>query len=92
MEQEDQHFFDKKKNIKGVIYTFFALCGLLFLADFIVHRHVYHSWEQVPAFYAIFGFVAYVLIVFSASVLRRIVMRKEDYYEPVGGPKEDGDD
>lgn len=82
MTKEKQYFFDKKDNIKRVLYVFYAFCALLFAADFVVHRYSYHALEKIPAFYALFGFGAYVLIVFTAALLRKLVMRPEDYYEP----------
>ena len=59
----------------------YIICILLVLLDFILHRHVMHEWEQLAGFYAIFGFVACVMLVLGAKQLRNIVMRKEDYYD-----------
>lgn len=81
MKKDDKtYLFDKKANITKVLYAFYAFCAFLFAADFVVHRHTYHDWEKIPAFYALFGFGAYVIIVLSATVLRKLVMRQEDYY------------
>ena len=60
---------------------FYALCGLLFVLDFIIHRHASRDWEQLPGFYAIYGFAAFVVLVLVAKLLRKLVMRKEDYYD-----------
>lgn len=81
MEKQKSYFLDKKENVQRVLYGFYALCIALFLADFIIHRHVYHSWENIPAFYAIFGFIACVILVFGATQMRKILMRGEDYYD-----------
>lgn len=75
------YWLDKKENIKKILYVFFALCALLFAADFLLHRHTYHTLEEIPAFYTLFGFIAYVIIVCTATLLRKIVMQPEDYYE-----------
>lgn len=81
MKKDDKtYLFDKKANITKVLYAFYAFCACLVAADFVVHRHTYHDWEKIPAFYALFGFGAYVVIVLSATVLRKLVMRQEDYY------------
>lgn len=45
-----------------------------------------HAVERIhaldfPASYAIYGFVSCVLLVLVGRVLRRLVMRDEDYYE-----------
>jgi hypothetical protein len=42
---------------------------------------VSHSWENLPAFYAVYGFVACVLLVLIAKEMRKVIMRKEDYYD-----------
>ena len=60
---------------------FYAICILLVVADFILHRHIGLPWEEIPAFYAIYGFIACVVLVMIAKEMRKIVMRKEDYYD-----------
>ena len=77
---EKIYFFDKPENIKRVLYVFYTLCVILVLADFVIHRHVILVWENIPAFYAIYGFVACVSLVVVAKLIRKVVMRKEDYY------------
>jgi len=80
-QDEKDYFFDKPNNIKWLLRGFYAICILLVIADFIIHRHVGLAWEKIPAFYAIYGFVACVILVILAKELRKIVMRKEDYYD-----------
>ena len=83
MKQQDnkQHLFDNPRNISIVIRSLYIICILLVLLDFFLHRHVMHEWEHLTGFYAIFGFAAFVVIVLGARQLRKIVMRKEDYYD-----------
>lgn len=80
MAKKKTYFFDKPENIKRVLHVFYAICALLFAADFVIHRHIYHSWEKLPGFYAIFGFVACVVLVLVATQMRKLLMRDEDYY------------
>lgn len=80
-QHEPNGFFDKPENIKKMLNVFYVICGLLVVVDFIVHRHIYHSWENIPAFYAIYGFVGCSLLVFVAKWMRTFLMRKEDYYD-----------
>lgn len=56
------------------------LCLLLFIADFIVHRHAKVPGESWFGYHAIVGFVAFTLIVFGATQLRRLIKRDESYY------------
>jgi len=62
-------------------YGLFVLCGILVIADLIVHRHTYLPVEELPAFYAFYGFAALVGVVVLAKSLRQLVGRSEDYYQ-----------
>lgn len=75
------YFFDKPENVNRVLYGFYAICALLVILDFVIHRHIGLDWERIPAFYALYGFVACVLLVVIAKQMRKLVMRKEDYYD-----------
>ena len=80
-EKEKTHLFDRPENVERLLKGFYAICILLALADFVVHRHIGFGWEKIPAFYALYGFVACVLLVLIAKKIRNVVMRKEDYYD-----------
>ena len=77
---EPQDFFDKPKNIQWILRIFYGLCVLLVLLDFFIHRHIETAIEKVPAFYAIYGFVACVILVLIATQMRKFLMRSEDYF------------
>lgn len=81
MDNEKKHIFDNPDNIKRVLTIFYGCCGLLFALDFIIHRHVVHSWENLWGFYPVFGFVACVILVLIAKWMRTFLMRPEDYYD-----------
>ena len=83
MSDKDQktYLFDKPENVNRLLNGFYVVCAILVIADFIIHRHITMKWENIPAFYAIYGFVACVLLVILAKKMRKIVMRKEDYYD-----------
>lgn len=80
-QHEPNGFFDKPENIRKILNVFYVICALLVIADFIVHRHVYHDWENLPAFYAIYGFVGCVILVLIAKEMRKILMRGDNYYD-----------
>jgi hypothetical protein len=75
------HVFDKPVNVRRVIHTLYGLCGLTLLLDFVVHRHVDHPWEALWGFYCLYGFVACVVLVLVAKEMRKVLMRREDYYD-----------
>jgi hypothetical protein len=74
-------FFDKPENITWMMRIFYTICIVLVAADFIVHRHIYVSFEEIPTFYALYGFVACVVLVVIAKGMRKFVMRDENYYD-----------
>jgi Na+/melibiose symporter-like transporter len=62
-------------------HAYAGVCVLLLLADLVLHRHVEHALEGWFGFYAFYGFVACVTLVLVARGLRRVLMRREDYYD-----------
>ena len=82
MSQEKKHLWDDADNIITLLKIFFTVNILLFGIDFIVHKHAHMPWEAWPGFYAVFGFVACVILVLVAKyVLRPLVKRDEKYYD-----------
>jgi len=79
--QNNNSFFDNPKNVKRILIIFYVCCAFLFVLDFVIHRHVIHSWEDLWGFYPIFGFVSCVLLVLVAKKMRALLMRSEDYYK-----------
>ncbi|MFW6033618.1 MAG: hypothetical protein ACOC9R_00670 [bacterium] len=80
--QERQYWLDDSRNVDRVVYTLYAVCVLLFAADLFYDKHPKFAFEGWFGFYAGFGFVAAFTLVLAAKLLRRVVMRDEDYYEP----------
>jgi hypothetical protein len=79
---EELAMFDHPHNVKRLLYGFFTSVGLLLAVDLFYHKHALFPWEGAFGFYAVFGFVACVILVLVAKyILRPLVMRKEDYYE-----------
>ena len=83
MNQPDQkqHLFDNPRIVSLVIRSLYIVCILLFLLDFILDRHVTNEWDGSRGFYALFGLIAYIIIVLAALKLRKLVKRKKDYYD-----------
>ena len=72
---------DKPGNQRLILRVLYVACAVLFLADFVIHRHIYTDIERIPAFYALYGFVALVGVVMAAKGLRLLVKRDEEYYD-----------
>jgi hypothetical protein len=77
-----RYLFDNPRNVRLVVRGLTAVCILLFALDFVVHRHLSHPLEELFGFYAVYGFVACVLLVLLAAEMRKLVMRDEDFYGP----------
>ena len=73
----------------GKHFTRFLLGIAIILAilELFLHRHGVASIEDSFMFPAIFGFLAFMLIVQVGKWLRLMIMRPEDYYE--GGTSDD---
>ena len=76
-----KHWLDDPKNVTKIVRLLFAVCVLLLAAGFFIEMHGHFSWENWPGFFAIFGFVTFAGAVLAGKQLRKIVMRKEDYYD-----------
>ena len=76
-----QYLFDKPKNVKRLVRALYVCCFILFSMDLIIHRHIYHPWEEFTGFYAFYGCLSCVILVLIAREIRKVVMRSEDYYD-----------
>ncbi|MDD9947395.1 MAG: hypothetical protein OXU20_40525 [Myxococcales bacterium] len=78
---EDKRWLDEHKNVDKVFYALVGVCALLALADFGYHKHAHFSFEGVHAFHGLFGFLAYFGLVLTATQLRKLLKRDENYYD-----------
>ena len=79
-------WFQKPANFRRVLVGLFVACAGCVVLDVVFwfigfDKHPHFRWEQWPGFYAVYGFVACVVLVLAAKQLRRVVMRPEDYYD-----------
>jgi len=77
----NQPWLDRASTHNRIFYALLAVCAVLLGSDLVYHKHAHFGYELWFGFYAGFGFLAYCSIVFTAKLLRRIVKRKEDYYD-----------
>ena len=76
-----RYLFDDGRNVRRVLWLFYAACAAVLGAELIVDRHAGHPWDGLFGFYALFGFLAYALLVVLAEGLRHLVSRRPDYYD-----------
>ncbi|UCF84042.1 MAG: hypothetical protein JSV50_23285 [Desulfobacteraceae bacterium] len=79
--KKELKIFDKHKNVQRLLYIFYSSLLVLLIIDFFIHKHGEFPWEAAPEFYAVYGFVSCVSLIFIAKLLRKIVRRKENYYD-----------
>lgn len=76
------YLFDRPKNVKRLLRAFYLSLGVLLFVEPFIHKHPHFAWEEWPEFYAVFGFVACVVLVVAAKyILRPLVKRREAYYD-----------
>jgi hypothetical protein len=80
-EEGKRYWLDRPGNVARIYRGLWLVGGLLALLDLIIHRHAETGFDGGFSFYAFYGFVACVALVLAAKVLRRVVMRPEDYYD-----------
>ncbi len=73
--------FDNPDNVKRLLRVFYASLVVLVLLDFVIHKHAAFPWEGRFGFFATYGFVSCVALIFIAKGLRRLIRRDEDYYD-----------
>lgn len=79
--QKKQGWFDSKKNLGLFLKLFYGSLVALLIMDLFVEKHPFFGFDGVPGFSAAYGFVACVLIVLGAKVLRMFLMKDEGYYQ-----------
>ena len=67
------------------LWIIFAIAMVISVAlDLLLmgHKHGEYFWAHIPAFFAVFGFIACIVIVIVSKFLgHHWLQRKEDYYD-----------
>lgn len=74
-------FLDSEKTRSQLRKYFYIALAILLVLDLFIPKHGHFTWENAPSFYAVYGFIACVSLIFVAKLLRLLVKRREDYYE-----------
>lgn len=78
---ERKYWLDRPGSIDKIYWALCAVCALLFAVDAFYEKHATFAVEYWFGFYAIAGFVAFFGLVLLGGQLRKVLMRKEDYYD-----------
>lgn len=76
-----RYWLDEPRNVTRLYRGLWGIGILLVLLDLAVHRHAEAGFDDLFGFYGLYGFIACVALVLAAKLLRRAVMRPEDYYD-----------
>ena len=79
--EKELTFLNSAENRAKARKYFYIFLGILLILDFFIPKHGHFPWESTPEFFAVYGFVACVSLIFVAKLLRLLVKRKEDYYD-----------
>ncbi len=78
------YWLDNKKNVDKIWYSLVGICVISVLADFFYHKHVSHPVEDlIVGMHGWYSFIVCVFLVLCAKLLRKILMRSEDYYDEI---------
>lgn len=86
--QEQGRWLDEPQTVRRIVRGLWLACGLLAAVDLLdllgllYHKHPHFSFEKLPGFYALYGFLGSLLVVLAGRLLGRLLRRKESYYEP----------
>jgi high-affinity Fe2+/Pb2+ permease len=80
-ERDDARGSDNSRAPTVIYRVLLGVCAALTLADLVYEKHVHFGFEGWFGVYGFYGFVACVGLVLVAKELRRVLKRREDYYE-----------
>ena len=81
MTNPERHRSWIERNVDLIYGMLIGFAAMLTFSEFLYEHHPHFAIEDIPEFFEIFGFFAFVFIVFAGKALRRLIMRPEDYYE-----------
>ena len=81
MDSSKPGIFYQPRTIRRILTVLHLACACLFLSDLMFYRHVVDPIEEIVGFYGLYGFIACWLLVILAKLMRRILMRGENYYD-----------
>ncbi len=77
----EEHWLDRPGSVALLVKLLVGLAVLTVLADLFYHKHGEYGFQEWIGFDAVYGFVSCVVLVLVARGLRRLLLRREDYYE-----------
>lgn len=79
--QDKRYWLDDPRNVRRLYLGLWIFGVVLIVLDLVIHRHAEVGFDGWFGFYGVYGFVACVTLILAAKLLRRVLMRPEDYYD-----------
>ena len=73
--------FDSRQNRERVRKVFYIVLLVILIVDGLIPKHGHFPWEEAYGFYAAYGFIGCIALIFIAKGLRFLVKREERYYD-----------
>ena len=71
---------DKPGSVTKIFWALAIACIVVFLLDFTYEKHGHFDMENLPGFFAIYGFISFTGLILVAKALRVMIKRPEDFY------------
>ena len=84
-----KRWLDERDNVDKIYWGVIAICALLMLMEPFYHKHPYLGFDGTFGFYGWFGFLACAGLLVVARELRRLLNRREDFYDTAASHEED---
>jgi len=81
MKEEKKYWLDDPRNVDKIFRGLCWICAVTVLLGVVDYKSFHHPWEAWTGFFGVYGFVSCVGLVWLAKQLRKLVKRKEDYYD-----------
>ena len=75
------HWLYRPENRRPIWIAFVIVLAVTVAAGVLVDMHPHFAFESWPAFFAVFGFLACVVLVFGAKLLGLLLKRPDTYYD-----------
>jgi hypothetical protein len=78
---DDDYWLARPKTIRGLWIAFIVILAVTVLADFVIKPHGEFGIDGTIGFYAWYGFLSCVVLIFASLGLGRLLKRPDDYYD-----------
>jgi hypothetical protein len=75
------HWLYRPGSVRRLWIGFAVVLAATVAAGFVVDMHPHFAFESLPAFFALFGFGACLVLVFGSKLLGVFLKRRDTYYD-----------